>query len=171
MYEGIKQTLGQPKKKTAPLKSTKASPLRRISSRRAPHWQALITVWRCLQERPEGLGHFHQRIGNPGLRPLSLEAGRVLKRHLPPNRRRQRDKRGRPEIREIDQQQTTNAYCSERTVIPELVFPATQGSVWEPPIRERHYRDWRMVMNDCCAKLAMEMTEIEWMEPMKTNLH
>jgi len=29
---------------------------------------------------------------------------------------------------------TTSANCEEGTVIPELVFPATQGAVQEPPI-------------------------------------
>ena len=33
---------------------------------------------------------------------------------------------------------TTSAYCAGRTVIPELVFSATQGAVREQPIRARH---------------------------------
>ena len=33
---------------------------------------------------------------------------------------------------------TTSAHCSGRTVIPELVFSATQGAVREQPIRARH---------------------------------
>ena len=60
-----------------------------------------------------------------------------LKRHLP-NWLRQRDKRGRPEIREIDYQLTTSGHCAEGTVIPELVFPFTKGAVPGPPIRARH---------------------------------
>ena len=40
----------------------------------------------------------------------------------------------RSEIREIDQKMTTSANCEEGTVIPELVFPATQGAVQETPI-------------------------------------
>ena len=43
-----------------------------------------------------------------------------------------RDKQGKSETREIDQQLTTSAHCAEGTVIPELVFPATQGAVRVP---------------------------------------
>ena len=33
---------------------------------------------------------------------------------------------------------TTSAHCAGRTVVPELVFYATQGAVREQPIRARH---------------------------------
>ena len=35
--------------------------------------------------------------------------------------------------------QTRKAHSAEGTVTPELVFPATQGVVREPPIRARHH--------------------------------
>ena len=60
-----------------------------------------------------------------------------FKRHLP-NRLRQRDKQGKPLTRETDQQLTTSAHCAEETVIPELVFPATQRAVRVPLMRARH---------------------------------
>ena len=52
----------------------KRSPPRRIDSRKAPHWQAPITLQRCLQKGSEGLGHWHQRMGNLGFRTFRLEA-------------------------------------------------------------------------------------------------
>jgi len=51
-----------------------------------------------------------------------------LKRHFT-NRLRLRDKQGGPGNSEMDQQLITSAHCAEGTVIPELVFPATQGTV------------------------------------------
>lgn len=57
----------------------------------------------------------------------------VFEEHLP-NRRRQRDKRGRLETRQIDQQLTTFAHCMGGTFIPDLVFLATKGAFRVPPI-------------------------------------
>ena len=71
--------------------------------------------------------------GKPWLQSVLLGGRRCskafpsLKIHLP-NRLRQRDKRGRPETSEIDQQLTTSAHCVEGTVIPELAFSATEGT-------------------------------------------
>ena len=42
------------------------------------------------------------------------------------------------ETKEIHRQLTRSAHCAEGTVIPEVVFPATQGAAREPPIRVRH---------------------------------
>ena len=49
--------------------------------------------------------------------------------------------------RKIGQQLTTSAHCVEGTVIPEMVFPATQGTVRELPIRVRHHSLSRL--KDC----------------------
>ena len=66
------------------------------------------------------------------------KATRSPKRHLR-NRLRQRDKRGTPEFREIDQQLTKSAHCEGRDWHSWMVFPATQGAVQEPPVRARHH--------------------------------
>lgn len=54
------------------------------------------------------------------------------------NRQKNREKQGRPKTKEIHQQLTRSAHCAEGTVIPEMVFPATQGAAREPPIRVQH---------------------------------
>ena len=93
--------------------------------------------------------------GKPWLQSVQLggrqcsKAFTSLKIHLP-NKLRQRDKRGRPETREIDQQLTTSAHCVEGTVIPELVFSATQGAVREPPIRAQHHSLSRLKDANIC---------------------
>ena len=77
------------------------------------------------------------------------KASRSPKRHLP-NRLRQRDKRGRPEFREIDQQLTKSAHCEGRDWHSRMVFPATQGAVQEPPVRARHHSLSRLKdANEC----------------------
>ena len=131
------------------------------------NWYSRNQLWNCthfrhptdkqlrLKERDlRALGiDINARRGNLGFRTFCILEGRQcskaslsLKIHLP-NGLRQKDKRGRPEIREINQQLTTSAHCAEGTVIPELVFPAKQGAVRKPPIRARPHSlfgDWRM---------------------------
>ena len=103
-------------------------------------------------------------MGNPswlqnvelGYRQLS-KAFMSLKRHFS-NRLRLRDKEGGPGISEIDQQLTTSAHCAEGTVIPELVFPATQGTVREPPIRAPHHSLSRLKDINTCTDVRFNLS-------------
>ena len=53
------------------------------------------------------------------------------------------------------QQLITSAHCAEGTVIPELVFPATQGAVRELPIRARHHSLSRLKdANICMVRMS-----------------
>ena len=80
-----------------------------------------------------------------------------MKRHFS-NRLRLRDKQKGPRNSEIHQQLTTSAHNAEETVIPELVFPATQGSVREPPIRVQHHSLSRLKHINTCTDVRLNLS-------------
>ena len=113
----------------------KGSPLRRIGSRKRPTGGPQLRFKDVRKRDLKALGiDINVQVGGK----QCSKATRSPKRHLR-NRLRQRDKRGTPEFREIDQQLTKSAHCEGRDWHSWMVFPATQGAVQEPPVRARHH--------------------------------
>jgi len=106
----------------------KQSPLWRISSRKLPHWHAPVTLYTAVDACKRDLKALGIEINVWETLVLersvmqSSKASPSLNRHL----LNSRDKRGRPNVREIDCQLTPYAHCAGGTLISELVFPVTQ---------------------------------------------
>ena len=124
----------------------KGFPLRRISSRKRPTGRPQLSFKDVRKRDLKALGmDINVQVGSK----QCSKASRSPKKNLP-NRLRQRDKRGRLQFREIDQQLTKSAHCEEGTVFPEWSFQPHKA-LFRNHQSERDtivFRDWRMLMND-----------------------